>query len=38
MQVPLALLALAVVVLGLWPGLAAGLVEPAAAALLGMFR
>jgi NADH:ubiquinone oxidoreductase subunit 2 (subunit N) len=38
MQIPLLLLALAVVALGIWPGLAAGLVEPAGTALLGIFR
>jgi proton-translocating NADH-quinone oxidoreductase chain N len=38
MQIPLILLALAVVALGIWPGLAAGLVEPAGTALFGLFR
>jgi NADH:ubiquinone oxidoreductase subunit 2 (subunit N) len=38
MQIPLVLLALAVVALGIWPGLAGGLVEPAGTALLGLFR
>ncbi|HUF38410.1 MAG TPA: proton-conducting transporter membrane subunit [Anaerolineales bacterium] len=38
MQVPLLALALAIAVLGIWPGLAGGLVEPAGAALMEMFR
>jgi NADH:ubiquinone oxidoreductase subunit 2 (subunit N) len=37
MQAPLVVLALAVVVLGLWPALAAGLTQPAGAALLAAF-
>jgi hypothetical protein len=37
MHVPLAILALAIVVIGLWPALMSWLTEPAAQAVLSMF-
>jgi NADH:ubiquinone oxidoreductase subunit 2 (subunit N) len=37
MQIPLAILALAIVIIGLWPVLMSWLTEPAAQAILSMF-
>jgi NADH:ubiquinone oxidoreductase subunit 2 (subunit N) len=37
MTVPLVVLSLGIVALGVWPGLASGLVGPAATALIGAF-
>jgi NADH:ubiquinone oxidoreductase subunit 2 (subunit N) len=37
MQAPLAVLTLAVVAIGVWPGLANGLTEPASAVLISLF-